>query len=145
MPNTSWDAPSCSKSGASRWMSLRKKCVCLIRPVARVARISYLDPGGIQKNIPASRYLLDNDTEPCRIRRVPGVQWPATLQQSRAIKIDIQCGYGDSAAYTPQAIRLYLLAKLVEQFDPQVKPDKDTVQSSYIDRLLDRYRIMEVG
>lgn len=114
-------------------------------PVSRIARVSYLDPSGIQQNIPPSRYLLDNASEPCRLILVSGAQWPATLRQANAIKIDIECGYGDSAAFTPQAIRLYLLAKLVEQFDPVVKPDKETVQSSYIDRLLDRYRIEEVG
>lgn len=114
-------------------------------PVASVTAVTYLDANNVEQTLPANQYVLDNASEPCRLVPAFGVTWPATYDQINAVKVDIACGYGATAAATPQAIRLYLLAKLVEQFDPVVKPDKETVQSSYIDRLLDRYRIEEVG
>jgi uncharacterized phiE125 gp8 family phage protein len=114
-------------------------------PVSSVNAITYLDTDHIQQTLQSDQYVLDNVTEPCCIIPAVGVTWPHTSAQHHAVHIDITCGYGTNAAATPQAIRLYLLAKLVEQFDPAIKPDKDTVQSSYIDRLLDRYRVMEVA
>ncbi len=114
-------------------------------PVTRVISISYLDADGFERTLPPERYVLDSAAEPAQILPALDAPWPATRNRHNAVRIDYTTGYGATAADTPEAIRLYLLAKLVEQFDPAVRPDRETVQSSYIDRLLDRYRIVEVG
>ena len=114
-------------------------------PVISVAAITYRDKDNLEQTLSADQYVLDNTTEPCRIVPANKLSWPDTHAQINAVKIDIVCGYGTNATATPYGIRLYLLAKLVEQYDPAIKPDKDTVQASYIDRLLDRYRVMEVA
>jgi hypothetical protein len=43
------------------------------------------------------------------------------------------------AAVAPN-VRLYVLAKLVEQIDPITRAERETVQSAYVDRLLDLCR-----
>ena len=50
-------------------------------------------------------------------------------------------GYGASDADIPKGIKLYILARLVEQYDPAIRVEKDTVQSSFLDGLLDRYKV----
>jgi hypothetical protein len=74
---------------------------------------------------------------------VPGVgkAWPTTCDRINAVNVDVVAGYGETEASIPKGIKLYILAALTLQFDPSVKFDKDTVQSSFIDSLLDRYKV----
>jgi len=62
------------------------------------------------------------------------------LATGTSITIQAKCGFGSDAASVPDNIRLYILAKLVEQFDPVTRLERDTVQSVYTDRLLDACR-----
>jgi hypothetical protein len=55
--------------------------------------------------------------------------------------IDYTAGYGPDATTTPAAARLYILARLTEQWDPAVKEFKETVRSNFTGRLLDSLRI----
>lgn len=114
-------------------------------PVASVTSVKYIDTDGNEQTLAPSQYIVDTVTEPCRIIPAYGVTWPSTREQANAVRVEFVSGYGATEAATPSAIRLYLLAKLVEQFDPQARPDKDTIQSTFIERLLDRYRVLEFG
>ena len=114
-------------------------------PVTSVSFVKYLDATGLEQTLATNQYVVDTVTEPCRITPAYQVSWPQTYAQAKAVKVEYVTGYGATDTSTPAEIKLYLLAKLVEQFDPHVRPDKDTVQSTFIDRLLDRYRILEVG
>jgi uncharacterized phiE125 gp8 family phage protein len=114
-------------------------------PVASVTFVKYLDASGNEQTLATNQYVVDTVTEPCRITPAYQVSWPQTYAQANAVKVEYITGYGATDTSTPAEIKLYLLAKLVEQFDPNVRPEKDTIQSSFVDRLLDRYRILEVG
>lgn len=107
-------------------------------PVASIDFVKYFDAQNIERTLPAEAYYLD-DNEPCHVRPTPGFAWPVTICRSNAVAVQYQCGYGANAEATPAEIQLFMLAKLKEQFDPLVKPEKETIQSSFLDRLLDRF------
>ena len=110
-------------------------------PVASVSFVKYYDATGVQQTLDPAAYALDSESEPCRLLPAPDTAWPATARRANAVTVEVVCGYGATDAATPAGIQLFLLAKLKEQFDPEVKPEKGTVQSSFIDHLLDRYTI----
>lgn len=70
-----------------------------------------------------------------------GKAWPTTCDRINAVNVDVVAGYGETEASIPKGIKLYILARLVEQYDPAIRVEKDTVQSSFLDGLLDRYKV----
>ena len=110
-------------------------------PVISVTSVKYLDENGVQQTLDPADYLLDAESEPGWLVPEYGFRWPTTYDQVNAVTVDVLCGYGDDDTSVPPQIRLYLLAKLREQYDPAVRPEKETVQASFIDRLLDQYRV----
>jgi hypothetical protein len=50
--------------------------------------------------------------------------------------VDYTCGYGDDEEAVPGAVKLYILSKLIEQYDPPARSQAGTVQSKFNDRLL---------
>ena len=106
-------------------------------PVISVDSVKYLDENGVQQTLDPADYVLDKESKPGWLVPAYGKTWPTTYDQVNAVTVDVQCGSGDDDASVPPKIRLYLLAKLREQYDPAVRPEKDTVQASFIDRLLD--------
>ncbi len=113
-------------------------------PVASVTSVKYYDANNALQTLDPALYEMDSMAEPCRILATPGVAWPATYARNNAVIAEVICGYGDDETTTPPAIKLYILAKLAEQFDPSGIPEKDSVQATFIDHLLDRYRIWEL-
>lgn len=113
-------------------------------PAASVTAIRYFDAANAQQTLNPADYVLDAAKLPGWIVPAPGKSWPMTFERINACWADVVCGYG-TAADVPAAIKLYIRAKLREQFDPAVRPEKDTVQSSFLDRLLDPYMIIQVA
>ena len=109
--------------------------------VPSAVTIKYLDLAGAEQTLDPADYIVDSVSEPGYA--VPGVgkAWPETYDRINAVNVDVVAGYGATEADIPQGIKLYILARLVEQYDPATRVEKDTVQSSYLDRMLDRYRI----
>lgn len=68
-----------------------------------------------------------------------GGAWPPTLADAD-VTVELACGYGAAPADVPENVQLYILAKLVEQFDPATRLERDTVQSAFVERLLDACR-----
>lgn len=110
-------------------------------PIASVSSIKYLDEAGVLQTLNPADYLLDDSTEPGYIVPQVGKAWPATFDRINAVQVDYVAGYGPTDATVPPSVGLYIKAKLCEQYDPAVRLEKDTVQSSFIDRLLDRVRV----
>lgn len=106
-------------------------------PIIAVASVKFIDTNGVQQTLNPSDYVLDKESEPGYLVPAPGKSWPATSGQVNAVQVEYTCGYG-LAASIPKSINLYLVAKLREQYDPAIKADKGTVQSCFLDRLLDR-------
>jgi hypothetical protein len=80
-------------------------------------------------------------SEPAYVVPARGKSWPAASGEINAVTVDYTCGYGATEASVPEGIKLYLIAKLREQYDPVVKLDRVVLQNSFLDRLLDRYMV----
>lgn len=100
-------------------------------PVTEVT-IKYFDADGIEQTVPDTGYRFTDEGIV-----TPVGAWPAIGRSP--VTLTYICGYGDDDTTTPDAIKLYILSKLTEQFDPAIRLEKDTVQSSFVDRLLDSY------
>ena len=109
-------------------------------PVSSVT-VKYLDESGVENTLDPADYLVDSASEPGYAVPNIGKSWPTTYDRINAVNVDVVAGYGATEASVPNGIKLYILAKLVEQYDPAIKAEKDTVQSSFVDRLLDPYKV----
>lgn len=114
--------------------------ISLPHPVMSIESVTYLDSLGVRKGLDSSAWCLSRSRYKTVLALPPGASWPVTACSSEAVTIRLICGHGASAESTPANIRLYILAKLVEQFDPVTRTERDTVQSTYIERLLDACR-----
>lgn len=103
-------------------------------PVSAVASVKYYDTNNVQQTLDPACYIKVANQLAHRAQC-----WPATYERPDAVEVLYTAGYGADATSIPADIRLYLLAKLNEQFDPAARPEKDTVQSSFIDNLLSDY------
>lgn len=112
----------------------------LPHPVLRVTSVAYLDVEGIEQVLQPAAYKLVPSRYQTRLAPARGASWPATSPEPHAVIVTVECGYGDTSEKVPANVQLYLLAKLVEQFDPVTRTERDTVQSLYIERLLDGCR-----
>jgi uncharacterized phiE125 gp8 family phage protein len=113
----------------------------LPHPVLRVVSIDYVDAAGEERSLSlAAVRTIVPDEYTTLLKPARGQAWPATFNDDEAVRITVECGYGDSPDATPDDLRLYILAKLVEQYDPAAGGEKVTVQTSYLDSLLDPYR-----
>ncbi|MCE3262621.1 MAG: hypothetical protein K0R43_1700 [Pseudoduganella sp.] len=106
-------------------------------PISAVSSVKFIDTNGVLQTLDPQDYVLDKESEPGYVVPAPEKSWPSTASQINAVKVEYTCGYGVDTDI-PESIRLYLIAKLREQYDPAIKADKGTVQSSFLDRLLDR-------
>ena len=111
--------------------------IVLPHPVIDIVSVKYIDPEGVEKLLGAGDYRIRASRYQTLLVPSRRARWPATLDDTDVVTIDVQCGYGTTPASTPDNVKLYILAKLVEQFDPVTRTERDTVQSAFIDRLLD--------
>lgn len=105
---------------------------------AASATVKYYDTAGVEQTLDPADYVVDTANSYI----VPGVDksWPETYERINSVNVDVVCGYGASDANVPKGLKLYICAKLVEQYDPASVPEKGTVQASFIDSLLDRFK-----
>lgn len=111
--------------------------IVLPYPVIDIVSVKYIDPDGAEQLLGSGGYRIRASRYQSLLVPGRGAHWPATLDDTDVVTIDVQCGYGTTPEATPDNVRLYILAKLVEQFDPITRTERDTVQSAFIDRLLD--------
>lgn len=117
--------------------------IALPHPVLDVVSVSYIDEAGAERELPSSAVRLVRGQYTTLLKPARGQAWPATLQDDEAVRVVVHCGYGDTPADVPDDLKLYILAKLVEQFDPATGTERETPRTSYIDNLLDQYRSYE--
>jgi uncharacterized phiE125 gp8 family phage protein len=114
-------------------------------PLAAVSHVKYYDEGNVQQTLDPQDYNVDDVSEPGCIVPAPDAAWPSTYSKVNAVEVQYTCGYGASHADVPKAIKLYIIAKLIEQFDPATSGAALTVGKpytvSYIESLLDRHKI----
>jgi uncharacterized phiE125 gp8 family phage protein len=106
-------------------------------PLMQVLSVKYIDTNGVLQELSPSDYTIVHEELVALL--IPNASWPATSEHRAAVTIDYVCGFGANSTATPPAIKAYLQAKLVEQFDASNKADKASVQASFIDSLLNKY------
>lgn len=112
----------------------------LPHPVRSVVAVTYRDAAGAQQTLDPANYVLDVQRYQSWLVPAAGKSWPATFDQVNAVSVEVVCGMaGDAAELATVApnVRLYVLAKLAEGFDLATRADKETLQSAFVDRLLD--------
>lgn len=112
----------------------------LPHPVIEVTSVKYLDITGTEQTLSPTDYRLHRSAYATTLLPASGTKWPNTCADVCTVVVEVVCGHGDTAASTPANVRLYILAKLVEQFDPITRMERDTVQSDFVGRLLDSCR-----
>ena len=110
-------------------------------PCSSVTSITYLDSAGAQQTLSSQDYELSTENQTAIVVPAYGKTWPSTYNKINAVKVDAVFGYGSTIADVPSDFNLFILAKLREQFDSATRPERDTVQASFIDHLLDGKKV----
>jgi len=107
----------------------------LLPPLQSVSAITYTDTNGNLLTLAADQYMVDSTSKPARIAPAWETVWPATREQTNAVKVRFVAGYGAASA-VPACIKQWMLIKIAE-FHPGVaaKP------SEFTDFLLDSERV----
>jgi uncharacterized phiE125 gp8 family phage protein len=116
---------------------------CAIRlaaPTYSVERVNFRDGAGALQVLDPQDYFVDRVSRPGYVVPASGKAWPTT-RDINAVAIDFTAGFGPDASTTPDCARLYILARLAEQWEPSTKDFKATSQSQYITRLLDPIKV----
>ena len=109
----------------------------LSAPTFSVEAVRFLAPDGSTQTLDPADYYVDKVTTPGYIVPARGKAWPATEAHVNAVSVDYTAGYGPTAATVPAEVRLYILARLSEMFDPAAREFKETHASVFVNGLLD--------
>jgi uncharacterized phiE125 gp8 family phage protein len=109
----------------------------LSAPTASVESVKFVGVDLVEYELDPADYYADTVTEPGYAIPGRGKAWPATAPGVNTVTVDYTAGYGPDATTTPPSAKLYILARLVEQWDPIVKEFKETVKSNFVAHLLD--------
>jgi uncharacterized phiE125 gp8 family phage protein len=112
----------------------------LPHPVRSIVAVKFRDVAGVEQILDPADYVLDVQRYQSWLVPAAGKSWPATFDQVNAVSVEVVCGMAENAAELATVapnVRLYVLAKLCEQFDPITRAERETVQSAFVDRLLD--------
>jgi uncharacterized phiE125 gp8 family phage protein len=110
-------------------------------PVVSVNQVKFYDRDNVLQLLDPASYRVVGD----QLLPAAGAGWPTTYNRPDAVEIMTTCGYGADATSTPSDIKLYLLAKVAEMFEPDAGNFPPTVgkpyKTSFIDSMLDDYRV----
>lgn len=109
----------------------------LSAPTFSVEAVRFLDPDGVTRTLDPLDYYVDRVTVPGYVVPARGTAWPETEAHVNAVSVDYTAGYGPTAETVPDEVRLYILARLTEMFDPAAREFKETQASVFLSRLLD--------
>jgi uncharacterized phiE125 gp8 family phage protein len=109
----------------------------LAAPTFSVESVKFFDPDGAEQTLDPQDYYADKVTEPGYVVPGSGRSWPRTACGLNVVSVDFIAGHGPDSASTPACVKLYVLARLAQQWDPADREFKDTEPSRFIERLLD--------
>lgn len=110
-------------------------------PAQTVGAISYRDADGNEQTLSASNARVMVGRYESRLMPVGSFEWPDTDGTPDAVRFTVTAGFGDTDSTVPMAFKLYCQARLVQQFDPAARLEKDTVQDAYTKSLLDQFLV----
>ena len=105
-------------------------------PVVSVSSVKYYDLTNALQTLDPSNYSLFSVEYMATVRTFGA--FPDTYERDDAVVVEYVAGYGGTEAATPAAVKAYILAKLVEVFDPSNPP---SVKGSFCDAVLARLRV----
>jgi phage conserved hypothetical protein, phiE125 gp8 family len=90
-------------------------------PLQSVTSVKYLDAAGVLQTLDPTKYQLDLDREPARIRPAPGTLWPTTYlgyfgMALAPVQITYVAGYGAAAA-VPDTIKAALKMHVAQLYE----------------------------
>ena len=117
-------------------------------PLVSVTSVSYVDPAGNSQVLATTEYVVDDKQEPAWIVPAYGKIWPSTLDTINAVTVRFVCGYGAAGTDVPKAIRSWMLLRIANLFKNRESVVMESgavnvasLPATFVDRLLDRYRI----
>ena len=113
----------------------------LAAPTFSVESVRFIDVAGAEQTLNPVDYYTDKVTKPGYVVPASGRAWPATAARIHVVMVDFTAGHGPNETTTPPAARLYILARLLELWDPVTKEFKETVRSNFTKRLLDSLKV----
>jgi uncharacterized phiE125 gp8 family phage protein len=108
--------------------------IALPHPAMEITAVKYA-AAGVETTLAAETYRLNVGNYASSLISASGFAWPTS--DATDVVVTVKCGYGNTPDKTPETAQLFILAKLVEQFDPITRTERDTVQSAYLDSLVD--------
>jgi uncharacterized phiE125 gp8 family phage protein len=122
--------------------------VLLPHPAMNIVSVKYIDLAGEERTMAANEYRLEIEAYRSILRPARGAGWPGTYVDTFAdpedpppsVFVEVKCGHGSTPDKTPESAQVFILGKLVEQYDPKTRLERDTVQSIYLDQLIDDLR-----
>ena len=113
-----------------------------------ITSVIYLNTAGSPITMSSATYQLQQSTQEAWLLPAVGTSWPATLSASNlvaAVRVRYVCGYGDTPATVPAAIRQWLLMTVGTLYAQRESVDAGgrvrELPSRFVDRLLDAERI----
>ena len=112
-------------------------------PLQSVESIKYIDTDGVEQELDALLYSVDDDSIPGLIVPAYGETWPVTRDEVNAVRVRFVAGFGD-ASDVPEDIKSWVKIMVGTMYDnPQGIVVGQTVMSiprTFVDGLLDDYR-----
>ena len=108
-------------------------------PIVSVSWVKYYDADNVLQTLDPADYTVDSVSEPGYVVPAVDVEWPETYDKINAVQVQYVAGYGATDASTPDDIKMYILAKLAEQFDADAKANP------FLDSLLQSKKIWSIG
>ncbi len=115
-----------------------------VAPVVLVESMTYKNNQGQRQVFDHTQFeIVQNSTRARLVLREGGVL-PEASHNDQEIEVVYKCGYGSDASQVPADLRLYLMMRLVEQFD-SASNGSAPAQTSFADYLLEPYRVLQAG
>lgn len=78
--------------------------IVLPHPVINIVSVKYIDPDGAEQLLGAGDYRVRASRYQTLLVPSRGACWPAALDDTDVVTIDVQCGYGATPAATPDNV-----------------------------------------
>jgi uncharacterized phiE125 gp8 family phage protein len=88
-------------------------------PLQSVVSVQYTALDGGTATVDPSNYRFVAGSTPGRLWLPWGTAWPVILPLRDAVRVSYVCGYGDSAAAVPMAIRMALRSLVAANYNPR--------------------------
>lgn len=116
-------------------------------PVQTITSVKYRDTAGVLQTLSGAAYTLaQDDFGFSKISTAYGTTWPTTQVRDDAVVVEFVAGYTNAAA-VPNSIKQWILLMISTMYTNRETESyssravSTTVQMSFVDRLLDRYRV----